>query len=109
MEYPSYGDSLKSVEVTPTEFYCFLGLLIYMEFIELPDFHRYWGTKSPQGSWARDFMLLNHFKALLAALHVVDPATEDNTDGLRKLWYLLDYLITDMYKAVSAKPKLSHR
>lgn len=37
-------------------------------------------------------MLRNRFKALLAALHVVDPATKDNTDRLRKLRYFLDHL-----------------
>ncbi|KAJ8353459.1 hypothetical protein SKAU_G00210260 [Synaphobranchus kaupii] len=79
-------------EVTPDEFYRFMGLLIYMGFHVLPDMHRYWGTKSLQGSWARSFMSRDRFKALLAALHVVDPATEDNQDRLKKLRYLMDHL-----------------
>ena len=50
-ECPSYGDSVKAwLEVTPTVFYRFLGLLVYMGFTELPDLHRYWGAKSLQGS-----------------------------------------------------------
>ncbi|KAJ8349612.1 hypothetical protein SKAU_G00247420 [Synaphobranchus kaupii] len=79
-------------EVTPDEFYRFMGLLIYMGFHVLPDMHRYWGTKSLQGSWARSFMSRDRFKALLAARHVVDPATEDNQDRLKKLRYLMDHL-----------------
>ena len=79
-------------EVTPDEFYRFMGLLIYMGFAGLPDIHRNWGIKSLQGSWARSFMSRDRFKALLAALHVVDPATEDNHDRLTKLRYLMDHL-----------------
>ncbi|XP_051575096.1 piggyBac transposable element-derived protein 3-like isoform X1 [Myxocyprinus asiaticus] len=70
----------------------FLGLLIYMGFSILPDSHRHWGTKSLQGSWARGFMSRDRYKALLAALLVVDPTTEDNQDRLRKLCYLMDHL-----------------
>ena len=52
--YSSYNGNC--IEVTPDEFDKFIGLLIYMGFSVLPDSHRYWGTKSLQGSWARGFM-----------------------------------------------------
>lgn len=40
-ECPLYGDCLRAwLEVTPTEFHRFLGLLIYMGFAALPDLHR---------------------------------------------------------------------
>ena len=90
---PSYSNYQGAwMDVTPNEFYKFLGLLIYMGFSILPDSHRHWGTKTLQGSWARGFMSRDRYKALLAALHVVDPATEDNQDRLRKLRYLMDHL-----------------
>ncbi|XP_048104132.1 piggyBac transposable element-derived protein 3-like [Alosa alosa] len=90
---PSYANSAGTWdEVTPEEFHSFLGLIIYMGFTSLPNIHRYWGTKSLQGSWAKLFMSRNRFKALLAALHVVDPATENNQDRLTKLRYLMDHL-----------------
>ncbi|CAB1347534.1 unnamed protein product [Coregonus sp. 'balchen'] len=56
------------------------------------DLHRYWGTKSLQRSRARAFISRNSFRALLATLYIVDHASEDNADGLRKLQYLLDHL-----------------
>ncbi|XP_051534231.1 uncharacterized protein LOC127429313 [Myxocyprinus asiaticus] len=90
---PSYSSYQGAwMEVTPDEFYKFLGLLIYMGFSILPDSHRHWGIKSLQGSWARGFMLRDRYKALLAALHVVDPTTEDNQDRIRKLHYLIEHL-----------------
>ncbi|XP_067099761.1 piggyBac transposable element-derived protein 4-like isoform X1 [Osmerus mordax] len=88
--YSSYKGTW--MEVTVNEFYTFLGLLIYMGFSVLPDSHRHWGTKSLQGSWARGFMSRDRFKAILAALHVVDPLKEDNQDRLKKLRYLMDHL-----------------
>ncbi|XP_051956388.1 piggyBac transposable element-derived protein 4-like isoform X2 [Xyrauchen texanus] len=90
---PSYSSYQGAwIEVTPDEFYKFLGLLIYMGLSILPDSHRHWGTKSLQGSWARGFMSRNRYKAIFAALHVVDPTTENNQDCLRKLRYLMDHL-----------------
>ncbi|XP_071372964.1 piggyBac transposable element-derived protein 4-like [Centroberyx affinis] len=79
-------------EMTPAEFYRFMGLLVYMGFTHLPDVKRYWGTKPLQGSWSKMFMSRNRFKSLLAALHIVDPASEDNQDRLVKLRFLLDHL-----------------
>lgn len=49
----------------------------------------------------------NRFKALLVALHVVDPATEDNADRLRKPQYLLDHLkkiCKKLYQQTTMKP-----
>ncbi|XP_051507975.1 piggyBac transposable element-derived protein 3-like isoform X1 [Myxocyprinus asiaticus] len=90
---PSYSSYQGAwMEVTSDEFYKFLVLLIYMGFSILPDSHCHWGTKSLQGSWARGFISRDRYKALLAALHVVDPTTEDNQDRLRKLRYLMDHL-----------------
>ena len=57
-------------------------MLIYMGFSVLPDSHRYCETKSLQGLWARGFMSYDCYKAILAALHVVDPLTENNQDRL---------------------------
>lgn len=55
LECPSYGDSIKAwLEVTPTVFYRFLGLLVYMGFTELPDLHLYWGAKALQGSLGQE-------------------------------------------------------
>ena len=70
----------------------FLGLIIYMGFVKLPDIERYWSTEPPyHGLWARRFMTRKRFQAILSFLHVVNPDTEDPQDRLRKLRYLLDH------------------
>ncbi|KAJ8356795.1 hypothetical protein SKAU_G00195890 [Synaphobranchus kaupii] len=105
---PSYANYHGAwTEVTLDEFYRFMGLLIYMGFTHLPDMSRYWGTNSLQGSWARAFMSRNRFKSLLAALHIVDPATEDNQDRLAKLRYLLDHLKEKCKELFQPKQNLS--
>ncbi|XP_062848170.1 piggyBac transposable element-derived protein 4-like [Trichomycterus rosablanca] len=105
---PSYANHHGAwEEVTPDEFYRFLGLLIYMGFTSLHSIHRYWGTKSLQGSWAKLFMSRDRFKELMAALHVVDPATENNLDRLRKLRYLMDHLKTKCQQLFQADENLS--
>ncbi|XP_041961435.1 piggyBac transposable element-derived protein 4-like [Alosa sapidissima] len=108
MSSPSYANRKGGWdEVTPDELYRFLGLLIYMGLTSLPDVGRYWGTKSLQGSWAKMFMSRNRFKALLAALHVVDPTTENNSDRLRKLRYLMDHLKAKCQQLYQAGKHLS--
>ena len=46
----------------------------------------YRSTKSLyHGLWARQFSSRDHFKALLAVLHNIDPGKEDTLDKLKKV------------------------
>ncbi|KAK1152068.1 piggyBac transposable element-derived protein 4-like [Acipenser oxyrinchus oxyrinchus] len=91
---PSHGNRQGAWdEVTPGEFLKFIGLIIYMGIVRLPDLHRYWSPASCRhGLWARAFMTRDRFESVMAALHIVDPDAENNEDRLRKLRYLTDHL-----------------
>lgn len=89
---PYYGDKDGAWrETSPDELYKLIALVLYCGLVTVSSFHRYWSTKTLyHGLWARSIMGRDRFKALMGMLHVVDPATEDEQDKLRKVSGLLD-------------------
>lgn len=72
--YAQPGGSWK--EVTSDEIKRLIALLIYFGLVKVgTSVDRYWSTKSLyHGLWARVIMGRDRYKALMAVLHVVDPA-----------------------------------
>lgn len=88
-----YGDKDGAwKETSPEEIEKLIALIMYCGLVRVSSFHRYWSTKSLyHGLWARSIMSRDRFKALIGMLHVVDPATEDEQDKLRKVNGLLQF------------------
>ena len=80
-------------DTTPEEINRLIALLIYFGLVKVGvNVDRYWSTKSLYyGLWARSIMPRTRFRALMALLHVVDPATEDASDKLRKVESFITY------------------
>ena len=57
-----------------------------MGLVKIGDLDKYWSAKTLyHGLWARAIMSRTRFKALMAMLHVVNPANEDKSHKLRKV------------------------
>ena len=80
-------------DVTADEIKRLIALLIYFGLVRVGgDVEKYWSVKTLyHGLWARAIMSRNRFKALMALLHVVDPAAENPGDKLRKVESFIDY------------------
>ena len=80
--------------ISESEMYRFIGCVIYMGFVILPNVDCYWSVASLyQGNWARRFIpSRDRFKSILSFLHVVNPNSEDREDKLCKVRFLLDYI-----------------
>lgn len=74
-------------ETTPQEINKLMALLIYFGLVRVSSHvDKYWSTKTLyHGLWARPIMLRLRYRALMAFLHVVDPATEALGNKLRKV------------------------
>ena len=79
-------------EVTSDEIKRLIALLMYFGLVKVgASVDRYWSTKSLyHGLWARAIMGRNRYRALMAMLHVVDPAKETPGDKLRKINTFID-------------------
>lgn len=88
-----YGDRHGAwIETTPQELNKLIALVLYCGLVNVSSFHRYWSTKTLyHGLWARSIMSRDRFKALMAVFHVVDPATEDENDKLRKVSSFIEH------------------
>ena len=73
-----------------------IALLIYFGIVKVgSSVDKYWSTKSLyHGLWARSIMSRHRYFALMAMLHVVDPASEDATDKLREVDSFVKYFKT---------------
>ena len=79
-------------EVTADEIKRLIALLIYFGLVKVGNVEKYWSRKTLyHGLWARAMLPRTRFKALMAVLHVVDPATEVPGEKLRKVESLIDY------------------
>ena len=80
-------------DTTPDEINRLIALLIYFGLVKVhTNIDRYWSIKSLyHGLWARSIMSRIRFRALMAFLHVVDPANETPGDKLRKVESFIDY------------------
>ena len=80
-------------DVTADEIKRLIALLIYFGLVKVVgDVDKYWSVKSLyHGLWAREIMSRTRYKALMALLHVVDPATETEGDKLRKVESFVAY------------------
>jgi hypothetical protein len=80
-------------ETTPAEIYRLIALLIYFGLVKIgTHVDRYWSTKTLyHGLYARVILPRLRFRALMALLHVVDPATETAGDKLRKVESFVAY------------------
>ncbi|XP_070563172.1 piggyBac transposable element-derived protein 4-like [Ptychodera flava] len=85
---PNYGEADGSwSELTPDELYKFIGLLIFMGLVRLPNYDSYWSVQSLySGCWARSFIpSRQRFKALMAFLKTSHPDHEDMENRLSKV------------------------
>ena len=89
---PYYADRYGAwKETTADEIAKLIALILYCGLVPVGYFPLYWSTKTLyHGLWARSIMSRDRFKALMGMLHVVDPATEDEHDKLRKVRSLLN-------------------
>ena len=80
-------------EVTGDEIKRLIAILIYFGIVRVSDtVDNYWSTRTPyHGLWGKSFMTRIRFRALMAMLHVVDPANEPDGDKLRKINSLLEF------------------
>ena len=85
-------------EVTADEIKRLIALLIYFGLVKVGHVDiKYWSRKTLyHGLWARAILPRIRFRALMAVLHVVDPATEAPGDKLCKVESLIDYLSLDV-------------
>ncbi|XP_028407218.1 uncharacterized protein LOC114529600 isoform X2 [Dendronephthya gigantea] len=72
---------------TEAEINNLIAILIYFGLVRVDsDVEKYWSTKTLyHGLWARSILSRIRYKALMAFLHVVDPANETPGDKLRKV------------------------
>ncbi|KAK0067756.1 coronin-1A [Biomphalaria pfeifferi] len=81
---PSMYKNWKDIDFE--EFYVFMGLLMYMGLVQVPNFKLYWNGKSLFNDlWARAFMTRFRFQQILCFLKVSNRDTEVATDKLAKL------------------------
>ena len=90
-------------DVTPDEIKRLIAILIYFGLVKVVgSVEKYWRKKSLYNClWARTIMPRLCFKALMALLHVVDPATEVQGNTLRKVESFVNYFKTrcrEMYQ-----------
>ena len=80
-------------EVTSDEIKRLIALLIYFGLVRVStSVDRYWSVKSLyHGLWARSILSRGRCRALMAMLHVVDPAAETPNDKLRKVNTFIEY------------------
>ena len=79
----------------PDEFYCFIGLLMYMRIVQVPNTEKYWSKKSLyqyHGLWAHSFMVKKRFKQLMSFLKISNVRTEDPDDKLSKARFLMEFI-----------------
>ena len=77
-------------------------------FLVVGNVEKYWNTKSLYNDlWARAIMPRIRFKALMALLHVVDPATEVQGDKLRKVESFVKYFKTRCRELYQPKQNLA--
>ena len=96
-------------DVTPDEIKKLIALLIYFGLVKVVgNVEKYWSKKSLyNGLWARAIMSRDRFKALMALLHVVDPATEVQGDKLRKVEFFVNYFKTRCKELYQPKQNLA--
>jgi len=81
-------------DVTHDTMYRFLGLLMYMGVVQVPNIERYWSTKSLyHGLWARSFMTKKRFKQIMCFLKTAPPSRVPNEiDRLNKIRLLFELI-----------------
>ena len=92
--HQSYAQADGSWQDTmPDEINRLIALLIYFGLVKVgTNFDRYWSVKTLyHGLWARAIMSRLRYRALMALLHVVDPAKEAPDDKLRKVESFINY------------------
>ena len=68
-------------DVTPDEVKKLIGILICFGLVKVGGIDRYWSVKTLyHGLWAHAILPRTRFRALMAVLHVVDPAAETPGD-----------------------------
>ena len=80
-------------DVTADEIRRFIALLIHFGVVHIRgDVQKNWSTKTLyHGLWARAILPRQRYFAILAMLHVVDPATEEPSNKLRKVESFVDH------------------
>lgn len=91
-------------DTNPEELKIFIGILLWMGLVRMPNLHSYWSTKNIYYNKIKTIMSRNRFQLLLATWHFHD--NEDFTDAskLRKLTPLLN-LLKSKYQSVVVPQK----
>ena len=70
-------------DITPDEFYKYLGLIIYMGLVPISLVEVFWSQDVIYCfPFPQSVLPLKHFKAINAFLHVVDPQTDKDMNNL---------------------------
>ena len=81
------------VDVTVEEMMAFVGLVIAMGVVRLPEIDDYWATDPMlQHPWFASIMSRTRFKQIVRYLHCADNISSVSTDKLRKLRSVVDML-----------------
>ena len=73
-------------DVTADEIRMFIAILIHFGVHIRVDVQKNWNMKTlSHGLWAHSILSCTRYSTILAMLHVVDPATEDPQNKLRKV------------------------
>jgi hypothetical protein len=87
-EYASAKNAVAWTSTSPSELYCFIGLLIYMGIASLPQLPMYWSSLFAQ-NFVTAAISRDRFKQLLRFFYVSAQAEQQqNTDKLKKVrWF----------------------
>ena len=85
--------SYEWTDMTPDEFYSYLGLIIYMGLVPISSLEVFWSQDELyRFPFPQSVMSLQRFKAINSNLHVVDPETDkDKKNKLRKVAFLVEH------------------
>lgn len=94
MTGPNKPSVFRSWEDLDSEMFLkFVGLLMYMSIVHLPNLELYWSTKTCfHGLWARAYMSKLNFKQIQSFFKLCNPDTERGTDKLRKVRFVHYFL-----------------
>lgn len=95
-------------DVTLTEIYKFLAIVLHMSLVKLPDTKDYWTQKAGlQTTFARRLMNRHRFMSVLSMLHLCNKKTDTKKDPLFKVRRVIDILLPRFRKACTPAKHMS--
>lgn len=94
--------------ITVTEFKAYMGLIIRMTLVKLPNIRLYWSTDNTfRQAQVADVMTRNRFEEITSNLHFSDNEQDDKTDRAYKIRPIINHLNKAMPEAYTYSKKLS--